>query len=82
MVDGSHTQGVLSQNGSTTNSASQNRSKKADPVTVEAPSHAIEYYPPNILGCSEGVGASLQPMNWVHQLRTDTSPVQMSGKQG
>ena len=58
MVADSQTQGVLSQNDSIANGTSHGPAK-ADPVKVEAPSHVTEYYPPNILGCSEGVHTQL-----------------------
>ena len=59
MVAEGHTQGVLSQNGSSHNGHSHNGSaKSADSVTVEAPSHFTEHYPANTLGCSEGAKPS------------------------
>lgn len=63
MVADSQTQGVLSQNGSAANGSSQHGLAKADPVKVEPPSHVTEYYPPNTLGCSEGVHSHLATNN-------------------
>lgn len=59
MVADSQTQGVLSQNGSIANGSSQHALAEADPVKVEVPSHVTEYYPPNTLGCSEGMHSQL-----------------------
>lgn len=59
MVVSSQTQGVLSQNGSTTDGGLQNGCCKPQAVTVEPVSHVTEYYPPNTLGCTEGVNNQL-----------------------
>lgn len=59
MVVSSQTQGVLSHNGSTTNGGLQNGSCAPDAVTVEPVSHVTEYYPPNTLGCTQGVNTQL-----------------------
>lgn len=70
MVVSSQTQGVLSQNGSRTNGGLQNGSRKPDAVTVEPVSHVTEYYPPNTLGCTEGVNNQLFKYNYaLHALK-------------
>ena len=88
MVVNSQTQGILSQIGSATNGGSQNGSKKADPITVEPPSHVTEYYPPNTLGCTEGTNNPLVHKSrfgitiTIHYCSSNTHDIQMSGKQG
>ena len=51
MVAESQTQGVLTQHSSAQNGSG----KHADTVKVESPSHVTDFYPPNTLGCGEGM---------------------------